>query len=406
MKIFIKLLFLSVSLSSFSQSIETYKKKIDLETDSKKIAQEMALNEISRDLIIEILGKKEYQKKRSQIEKHIVKNRNRYVLSISSSSGKMQETGKFRFIVNIKISKNNLSDLLKQYSFLKVSKSSYCILPLISFSSQFGKEKQTWSWWILEKPSSESFLYKNQIASSFFDSLGREFTKIGFYFIDPIFQKTAQAVSSSLLPKKSNKMKYFKPLMNFYSCDMILSGFVHIGKSREGRYFLSNELPSEDILNTTHWIQFVIKGFNRKTKESLFELSRQFPLEKTDQKFIQKEMELKSKKIIESLIYQFSFYQETGSLGLDRLMIALQGDFSYSEKERLINQVTQRVNDLKNIQIVYLSSQRAVYRVETSKTLSEVIKDLKALKLKDFVFQVRKSSRFKLEIYAKTKKSK
>ena len=308
----------------------------------------------------------------------------------------MEETGKFSFVINITISKDNLSSLLKKRSFLKSSQSSYCILPLISFSYEL--EKDSWSWWDSEKKtSSVKFDKTKQFAQSFFDSLGREFTKIGFYFIDPIFQKTAKAVPSSLLPKKNKKMKYFNPLIDFYSCDIILSGFIHVGKSREG------EVYSGIGLNTTDGLDFMIKAFNRKTKENLFELKRQIPLKKGGKKVFQKEVDLKSQKIIESLIYQLSFYQEQGSLGLDRLMIALQGNLSYPEKERVINQI-KKVDGLNNIQIVYLSSQRAVYKVEISKPLNQIIKKLKSLSLKDFSLQVRKSSGSKLEIYAKTKK--
>ena len=403
--IFIKTLFAIFSLSSFAGSIETYKKTIELETDNKKIAQDIILSQVSRELIINILGGKEYQKQRSKIEKHIIKNKNRYILSIDSSSGYREETGKFSFIVNIKVSKSNLKSMLKRYSFLKNHRSSYCLLPLISFSSHFGKQKHTWSWWNLEKKeSSNMFSYNKQLAQFFFDSLGKEFTKIGFYFIDPVFQRTAQAIPAFILPQKNKKMKHFKPIINFYSCDIILSGVIHTGKSMGGASFLSNDFYSKGISNKNHWLQFVIRGFNIKTKESLFELTRQFPLEKESVKQLQEEMNLKSKEMIESLIYRFSLYQEKGSLGLDRLMIAIQGNLSYPEKEKIITQIEQ-IDELKNIQIVYLSSQRAIYRVESSKKINEIIKKIKALSFNNFVVKIRKSGDSKLEIYVSRKKS-
>ena len=397
----LKILLLILSSSALAQSIESYTKNIILKTDSKKIAQEMALNTISQELIIGFLGKKDYQKQRLQIKKHIIKNKNRYVVSIDSSSGKMDETGKFSFVVNIKISKDNLVALLKEHSFLKSSQSSYCILPLISFSSYFGTKKQTWSWWT-KKDSSRSHLFDMKQANQFFfNSLGKEFTKIGFYFIDPVFQQTTQAVPSSILPRKGNKMKYFNPIIHFYSCDIILSGLIHLEKGVDKSFLYS----SGDSLNTAYWVQFSIRAFNRKTKENLFELNRKFPIKKGSGQSLQEKMDLKSKEMIESLIYRFSFYQERGSLGLDRLIIALQGNLTYPQKEKLINQIVQKVDDLKNIQIIYLSSQRAVYRAEVSKTLNQILKELKGLSLKTFVLQVRKIEDSKLEIYAKTKKT-
>ena len=388
--------FLLIVLSSqaFAMSVETYQKTIDLDTDNKKQAQKIALNQASRELIIQMLGQKEYSKKKSQIEKKIIKNKNRYVLSISSSSGELQDTGKFRFSVTIKISKNNLRDLLKSSSVVKVSRSSYCIIPLITFSSELEeKNKQTWFWWKLEQSSEESFSTQKKLAETFFRTLSRDFTKLGFYFIDPVFQKTVQAVPESLLPKRSKKMKHFNSLVHFYSCDIILSGSIDIEKN------VGKNLSS---LNTNHLLKVMIRAFNQKTKESLFELNREFSLGNKDS--LQKTMDLKSQEVIESLIYRFSFYKERGSLGLDRLMLALQGPLSYSEKEKFITQIMQKVNGLKNIQIVYLSSQRAIYKSDISNSLDEILKDLKKIKLKDFTFQVRADSNSKLEIYAQTKK--
>ena len=387
---FLLFIFSSQALAVF---VETYEKTIDLNTDNKKVAQNIALNQASRELIIQMLGQKEYNKQKSQIEKKIIKNKNRYVLSISSSSGKLQDTGKFRFIVTIKISKNNLRDLLKSSSVVKVSRSSYCIIPLIAFSSELEKNKQTWFWWKPEQNSEEVFSTQKKLAKTFFSTLSRDFTKLGFYFIDPVFQKTVQAVPVSLLPKRSKKMKHFNSLIHFYSCDIILSGSINIEKNA------SKNLSS---LNTEYLLKVMIRVFNQKTKESLFELNREFSL--GNKASLQKTMELKSQEVIESLIYRFSFYKERGSVGLDRLMLALQGDLSYSEKEQFITQIMQKVNGLKNIQIVYLSSQRAIYKSDLSKPLDEILKNLKKIKLKNFVFQARIDSHAKLEIYVQSKK--
>jgi len=403
MMLFIKIFFWLFSFSSFAGSIETYKESIELETDNQKIAQDMVLSEVSRKLIISLLGKKEYQKQRSKIENRIIKNQNRYILSIDSTSGSKEETrketgeetGKFRFVFNIKVSKSHLESLLKKEGFLKKENSSICLLPLISFSSHFEEEKQTWSWWNVKKEESS---HNRELAQFFFDSLGKELTKIGFYFIDPVFQKTVKVLPDSLLPSKSHKMKYFKPIAQFYSCDTVLSGMIHVGKSMEGLSFLSNDFYSQ--ATTKHWLQFVIRVFNIKTKENLFELTKQFPLEKKETKQLQEELNLKSQKMIESLIYRLS--QEKDSLAFNRLMIAIQGDISYPEIEKIIKQI-RRIDELKHIQPAYLSSQRAIYQAESSKSVDEVLKKIQALSIRAFTLKSRKSGKSKLELYVKRK---
>jgi len=396
---FIKVFILLSAFSSFADSIQTYKKSIDLEIDSKKLAQDMVLSEVSRDLIIELVGKSEYQKHRAKIEKYILANKNRYILSISSSSGQREDTDKFRFTVTIKVSKSHLEALLKDHVFLKKEDFSQCVLPLLSFSSHFGKNKQVWSWWNAEN----HFSHNKELASFFFDSLSKAFTKIGFYFIDPVFQKTETALSSFLLPIPSRNRKHFKPIAEFYSCDIVLSGMIHSGKSLEGLSFLSNHFYSKGTTKKRHWLQFVIKVFNIKTGDGLFELTRQFPLEGSTQgKALQEEINLKSQEMIESLIYRFALSKEKDSLGLNRLMIALQGNLSYPEKEKIMKRISS-IDELKHSQIVYLSSQQAIYQLESSKTDKEIVQKIQTLSFKGFILKARRVGDSRLEIYAKRK---
>ncbi|MCY4321339.1 MAG: hypothetical protein OXC37_02900, partial [Bdellovibrionaceae bacterium] len=61
-----------------AQDIEKIEKEIILNVDSKKLAQQQALNEISITLVSEIIGEKRYKENKTKIEKSIIKNQNRY----------------------------------------------------------------------------------------------------------------------------------------------------------------------------------------------------------------------------------------------------------------------------------------------------------------------------------------
>ena len=393
-------LFFTAPFVLSAQNVETYTKEVELEIDNKKLAQEKALNEISRNLVIEILGRSGYLKQKRKVEKHIIKNRNKYILSIGSSSGQMGETGKFPFTVNIKISKSNLKALLLEHKLLNASKGSYCILPALSFSSHFNQKKQSWSWW--KKDQDRSFVELEKTAGIFFESLGKELTKTGFYLLDPVFHKIIQSTPSSVLPKK-RRFKDFASLSQFYSCDIILTGFVNTGENLEGGYFFSNRLHSktDDFSRPQYWTQFFIHVFNIKTKEKLFHFSRQFPFPESSKENVSKEVSLKSTEIIESLVYQLSSYKKSGSLDLSQVMVSLQGPLQYSEKERLVKRLVHQLDGLESLQVIYLSSHKVIYRAEVSKDLDKIEKELKALSLKGFLIKAVRANNRKLELYVK-----
>ena len=214
------------------QIIQTLTQEIQIETNSKSLAHKRAVSKVSRDLVIKLLGKEKYQAEKRYIEKNIINNQNRYILSVYSSRGKWNDQGKFVFNVSIKVSKDNLKKLLiEHHLFDYSSQGAFCVLPFVSFSN----DKLSYSWWL-----DEGAQELKSLAQSFFDLLTYEFVKVGFYVHDPIFYQIPSAVPPSVLPKKSKSFKSFISLLDFYSCDILLSGHIHTRSSSLGS-FLSEE---------------------------------------------------------------------------------------------------------------------------------------------------------------------
>ncbi|MBC6416015.1 MAG: hypothetical protein GDA46_06480 [Bdellovibrionales bacterium] len=381
--------------------IKVYSKQIELKEDSKKLAQEKAVQEISRVLFEEILEDNKSKKENSKIWNSLLKNKNRYILSVSSSSGKVIENGKFTFTVKVTASKKNLKDLLKTHGFFKDSHKMQCILPLFYISYDFNQEKKHWFWWDKENLNSSSDLQK--IAEDFFSALGEQTSKINFFFLNPIFHKLTKVIPPSLLPAKEKKKKFkdIISLSQFFSCDIILSGFIHIGEALGDPSFSSFNAKTD--LRTPYGTKFFIRMFHVKTRENLISFKRQFPFPKNSKTNPLKEVSLKSKDVIESLMSQFSLYLENKSLNLNHVIVSLQGSLKYAEKEKLMKRLIEQIEGLESFQVMYLSSSNSIYKLALSKKLSEVEKELKKISLKKFLLRIRKINSQKLKIYVKNK---
>ncbi len=399
------LIFFWLSAAPPAFGAEVIVKELQIASDSKQLAQKKALNEISRDLVMSLIGQDKYQKERRKIESHIIKNQNRYILSVQSSQPVFLDNGKFSSVVTVKASKENLKNLLLEHNLLYASEGSFCLLPIVSFSSNFKGEQKSYSWWLKAK---EPDPLLKKLAGSFFRLLKKAFVKEGFYVLDPVFQRLAEGAPAGVLPKKSSRVRDFAPLAEFFVCDIALLGYVQTGDlSSKRRWPLWTHLFSfarseESALGTDQYFtQFSFNALNIKTRRFLFSLKRQFPFSAVSGADSQKEALLRLPDILDSLIYQLSSYQKEGYLDLNQLLISIQGPLTYAQKERLKNILIAKTPGIQSLRERLLTSSRVVYAAESSQSASSIAKQLKKLSLPGYVIQVKGHRKSELEIYAK-----
>jgi len=396
-----------------AQSVETFIKGVQSVSDSKQMAQQKALNEVSREVVVKMIGKEKYQKEKKKIEKYIIKNQNRYILSAQSSQPILQDDGNFFSAVTVRVSPENLKNLLLEHNLFYVSEGSFCLLPVVTFASYLNEEKQSYSWWLKGGHKETDSLLK-RMAGSFFGLLKKEFIKQGFYVLDPVFQKMAEGTPNRVLPQKSSRVRDFIPLAKFYTCDIVLLGYVQVGALPSTKSpslldslfsFYQSEGKTEKVLEISQYFtQFSFNVFNIKTRQLLFKLKKQFPFSVAMEKKPEKEMLLRWEGVLDSLIYQLSSYQREGSLDLSRLLISIQGPLTYAQKEQLKESLVERVPGIQNLEERLLTASREVYEAESSRDMRSIAKQLKALSLPKFVIQVKGYRKRELEIYAKKRK--
>ena len=391
-----------------AQSVETFVREVHLKTDSKQQAHERAINELSKKLVTDIIGADKYKQEKQKIKSSIIRNRNRYILSTSSSKPVLQDNGNFTSTVTIKVSRENLRNLLLEHNLFYASQGSFCLLPVVSFASYFDGEKKSYSWWLKADSEKPEMLLK-QMAASFFELLSEELIKKGFYSLNPTFQKMHEGAPSRILPKKSSRVQDFAPLAEFYTCDIILSGHVQVGEPFNSSSGLTSFFSSfrtkgqSSVLDSQYFTQFFFNVFNIKTRQFLFKLKKRFPFSYALRDEPKKEMLLRLKDILAALTYQLSSYQEEGSLDLKRLMISIQGPLTYAQKERLKQALVENISGLQSLEERFLTSNRVVYLAESSQNIRSIAKQLKEISLPKFVIQLKGYNKRELEIYAKRK---
>ena len=406
----LKALFFSFFLFYFAPAdgLESLSKEVYINSDSKQLAQQTALNEFSRELVLQMIGQKKYEKERRKVEKAIIQNQNRYILSTRSSPPVLQEDGKFLSMVTIQFSKENLKNLLLEHHLFYAEKSSFCVLPLLSFALSFDGKKEIWSWQKKNREGQSPVPVLKNMTKSFFELLSRELIKTGFFPLDPVFQKMAEGAPSAVWPKKSSRARDFIPLAHFFRCDIILFGSVQAGDIGNNLSFLGEwfstfkekkEKPPSS--SSSYFTRFSFHVFNIKNRRTLFKLKKQFPFPSSMKKTPAKEVLSRFRDVLDSLLYQLSSYQTEGSLDRNRLIISVQGPLSYAEKEKLKKALIKSTPGIQSLEERLLTSNRVVYEAGSSQSIKQVAKQLKALSVPGFVIQLKGYKKQELEIYAK-----
>ena len=396
------------SLSSFSEVLE---REVILDTDSKALAGKEASKEVSIELVKEMIGEKKYEKNQDKIDKSILSESFRYILSSQASSPETDEEGKFVFVVKLQVSQENLKKLLLKHDLFYESSGSSCLLPVVSFQSHF-KEKKKFNWWEKEKTEEklknkkdkkpENFNLKN-LAGEFFEKLQTALVFRGFYVLNPVSLKLSRSTPSFALPKGKIKPKKFEALAKYHDCDIVFYSYVQMGKLKKTSsalldffsFFSPEESNFEDFDNA---IQFYAQIFNIKNYQSLFKVSKSYPLK---EEAVEEEILSKADLFLDSVLYQLVAYHEEGSLGLDRVSLSLQGPLSYMEKEQLKNLLIKHTKGLQNLEVAFLSSSRVIYAAESSSSVKELSRELKSLSIPGFAIKLKGFKKREIAIYAK-----
>ena len=367
-----------IGLSSFADSnIEYREAEIITGTENKNEAIRQAVDQVSREFVKSLIGKKKYQKNKKRIESKIIKDKNHYILITRTKPPVAQEDGKFMTKVTLGFSKKNLKAVLLDHNLYYSSNQVLCLLPVLYFETQEEK-KLKYAWW--KDPLKNHNFFPQDVASSFYKHLSSSLVRSGFYVIDPVFSRVYDGVPFSVLPS-GKKVSQFIQLADFLHCNLIMSGKVILKQiSLNPKSYLS---------------QVSFKVFNTQTKSVLFELKKRIPSVHLDERF-----EAELEPMFKSLNYQLSSYKQSGSLELNRLFLSVQGPLKCYERERLRKMLIRKIPSVKDLKERVITSQKLIYEVDSSENISSLLKHLKSIKTSQFSIQVTDYNKKQLEIYA------
>ena len=229
-------LVLSILMFSFSVSAQTDSLvKIELEGSSKsnsnfkakKEIQEQLISELGEQLVRQLIGPEEYQKKKSSIDRAVRGQFGKFIPYMKAGPLKSSGGG-YKQSIQFEVSLNSLREVLSQEGLLYEKVKNVKVLPVIGYLDSFAAK--SYKWWYSKAPDRSSFL--GRVSHKTSQQLSEQFWEEGFYVHDPE-AIGAQVFLAEELKVEAHRRQDLVALGKDQDADLVIYGGVRIGPSDE-----------------------------------------------------------------------------------------------------------------------------------------------------------------------------
>lgn len=328
--------------------------------------------QITLNAVKDLIGETKFQMQLERIKKKILPQASRYILS-SKDSGLIQIQGKFQLALTLKVSPNNLKDLLLAEGLLYEFQGAPRVLP--AFSLFDATTQQRFFLWTRSALTPEQNFLKLQ-AQKFNEAFVEQFKKGGFVYVDPFNTKVATQLVSQIGAEDELRMA------EQFRAALVIRGEIAI--SAKGNAF--------DI--SLKWS--AAQGSNGRI---VSEVSRNFltspgPLRLAVGRKLDEIKDL----VVQDLVAQVVEDWKRGTFGASRIELAVTGVQDYQEFMELKSALQQQIKELRAIRDRQFTPQGVVLELETTMGSQDLSLRMGALQLKSKKVGVQRWSTSRIEI--------
>lgn len=334
--------------------------KETLPQNARKDILDQAYQQVSEDLIKDLVGEDRFSKNKSVINSKVIKNAARYI-PFSKPGDLTPDNQGFKMSVAIKVSLKDLKTLLQENGLLNESDSTPVVMPVLNFVDRVSLK--SFRWWQASESEQKPFL---QAQGRYFEnSLRSSFQRSGFYLIRPQENDAAMDVPLSFQNEKLNTedAQFFG---QYFNASVLVDGQILISKSSQ--------------INNAYRIEVRMTATQISNSRPIADVSRKVDTEPGSfEAVVDKRMREIAEASANDLATQVYEAWQRGSLGTSMVRLTLQGNFDLgfleSFKDRLRNQVPQ----VRNIRERLFSAGRYSYEVDTSASAQELIQKMQGM---------------------------
>ncbi len=331
---------------------------------ARRAIQEEVIERVSLRYIIDLIGEKKASKNKNMITAKIIKNYGRYIPTVKV--GRLEGSGdKRQLTVTLKISLNNLKQMLLQNGLLYEQDGPAVVLPMVAITDK--SHLLTYRWWVGDNDKSKSFL-QQQIAS-----LHRELTKSlknqGFYLRNP-----TSANDKNLIPQAYQidalRMEDLFFLGDFFKAQIILKGDIRL-----------EQAEGSEIARVAVRMTAMHTGNGRVVAEVVRSLDTEAG---AFERAVSNKLDSALPDIANDLAGQMHEAWQKGTFGTRLIKLTLRGPLEYQQVNKFKTQVEQKVGEIKSIRERLFEPTQITFEVDSSVGIDGLVEKFKKSKFDGF----------------------
>lgn len=323
---------------------------------AKKDIQDQAINKISEEIIIELMGQENFTKRKSLIQQKIIKQSAKYIPFSKPSEPETTTGGATKMTMMMKVSISNLRTLLKSQGFLNENELAPIILPLVTYSDKV--QMKNFRWWIpLDRKDKGFLVTESRLLEK---ALQNSFQKSDFFLIKPIDGNLHLQVPLAL-QNEHLTAEDFIILGQLFHAPVVINGQVNFSKNSDtpDRYRIDAHFAAIQVANG-RTIADVSRHYD--TEVGLFEVS------------IDKKLKEVSEGLTNDLALQVYEVWQKGSLGSSVLKMTIKGYVPIKDQEQFKDKVRSSIPQIRNLRERLISADSIVFEFESHLSPKEIAK--------------------------------
>ncbi|MCB9027404.1 MAG: hypothetical protein H6625_13880 [Bdellovibrionaceae bacterium] len=315
---------------------------------------EQAVDEISKRYIVDLIGKKKFDKNSLEIESKIIKNYLKYIPILKISGISKNQKGEVEAEVFMKLSIDNLKEMLLRAGLLYEVKGYPIVLPLVTITDRVNSK--SYSWW---KGSNDLELrFVKEWGMNLNQQLKTVFREKNFFVLQPIKWDMGLWVPH-VFQTESPRAEDLTYISQYFLAPIIVKGEYKISRiaNYENRFLISVRLEALQSDNL-RVIGEVIRNY--ETDTGFFQV------------VVNEKILSVNENIVKDLASQVVDAWQKGTFGSSLVQMTLNGPLNYRQLEKFKELIQQNVREIRGLRERFIRAGNFTFEVDSSLPASEL----------------------------------
>ncbi len=359
--------------SEFADIDEEIQLTADTPSQAREKSVQLAIEKVVERFAIDLIGEKDFKAKKNIINIQAQKDSGKFAPVVKAEV--LEQKGKeFKVAVNLKVSPQNLRQMLEKTGVLSSKFDSGVVLPFITVVDQV--RAKTHKWWVNEDLNDSVI---RELNKKFNNALRGSLKGLNFYVIDPVDWNFKNSLPGHFQKDYYRKDDY-QFLESYFKFPLVIRGQIDIATSKK--------------VSTAYRINIKLQGIFSSQGTVVAESSREVELDSGELASVLSQGADKIfAEVADDLKSQLEGAMRKGIMESSMIQLAVRGNMSYKNLEGFKSTLLKSIGSIRYLSERSIESHRRIYDVDYAGNISDLSKRIERLKYPGFKVDASASSR-------------